>query len=239
METVLKSIRLPETDIANLAFRSYDLKVAFLANWLRPKLISGSYEPLRQSVGDAANVELPLIPDIPRPTLGQLENVVIRACKGNEQRIKMNLAPVRAIRTFVEEVGAEAEYLESLPITLYPGMRYAFWAPMIVVYGGIARIVFLDLRRKGGLSSSGLHMAFSVMHERFRTLDPDLAELRFESWRFADSDSRSVRPIAEWADPIPYDVIVKDVAETYGILNALRSGDSGRATGTDPGPLFR
>jgi hypothetical protein len=239
METVLKSIRLPETDIANLAFRSYDFKVRFLANWLQPKRISGSYEPLRESVGEAVHLELPLIPDLEPTTLDQLENLVIRACKGNAGRIAMNVAPVRAIRRFVDKVRAEAEFLETLPMTLYPGMRYSFWAPMIIRYDGVARIVFLDLRRNNGLSSTGLHVSFSLMHERFRALNPDFSAVRFESWRFANNDTRTVRPIAEWADPISYDEIMRDVAETYDILNALRAGDAGRATGTDDGPLFR
>lgn len=239
METALKSIRLPETDIANLAFRSYDFKVDFLANWLRPKQIKGSYEPLRHSVAEAANVELPLIPDLERTTLEQLEKLVIRACKGNVDRIKMNLAPVRAIRRFVDEQQVEADFLESLPITLHPGMRYEFWAPMIVRYRGAARIVFLDLRRTGGLSPTGCHVAFSIMHERFRALNPDFGAVRFEAWKFANNDARTIRPVVEWAEPIQYDRIVSDVAETYGILHALRAGDPGRATGTDPGPLFR
>ena len=235
----MKSTRLPETDIANLAFRPYDWKVAFLNNWLQPKHIKGTYEPLRHSVPEAANVELPLIPDLERTTLEQLERLVIRACKGHEHRIKMNLAPVRAIRRFVDEQQAEADFLESLPITLYPGMRYEFWTPMIVRYGGVARIVFLDLRRRGGLSQTGCHVTFSIMHERFRNLNPDFDAVRFESWRFADNDARTIRPIMEWAEPIRYDKIINDVAETYRILHALQAGDSGRATGTDPGPLFR
>ena len=123
METALKSIRLPETDIANLAFRSHGYKVDFLNNWLQPKQIKGSYEPLRHSVAEAANVELPLIPGLARTTLEQLEALVLRGCKGNDDRIKMNLAPVRAIRRFVGDQCAEADFLETLPD--YPVPRYA------------------------------------------------------------------------------------------------------------------
>jgi hypothetical protein len=236
---VLRSIRLPETDIANIAFRSPDFKAAFLANWLRPKQIKGSYEPLRRSVGEAANVGLPLLPDIHRTSLEQLEALVIKECKGNSSLVAMNLAPVRAIRTFAQEHEIEADYLEELPIALYPGMRYAFWSPMLVRYKGQTRIVFLDLRRTGGLNELGQRVCFSIMHERFRTLNPDYASVQFEAWRFANNAKRSVRPVAEWCDPIGYNEIVSDVAETYAILNALRSGDTGRATGTDDGPLFR
>lgn len=235
----MKSIRLPETDIANLAFKSYEFKVAFLSAWLRPKQIAGSYEPLRRSVGEAANVSLPLLPDIGATSLEQLERLVIKECKGNAKLIAMNLAPVRAIRQFVSDHGVEAEFLEDLPIALYPGMRYSFWVPMLVRYAGQARIVFFDLRRTGGLSESGLQVCFSIMHDRFRDLNPDFSTVGLESWRFANNAARTIRVVSEWAEPISYDAITADVAETYAILNALRAGDAGRATGTDDGPLFR
>lgn len=238
----MKSIRLPETDIANLAFKSYETKISFLTNWLKPKQIKGSYEPLRRSVGEAANVSLPLLPDIGSSTLAQLEGLVIKECKGNARLISMNLAPVKAIRDFVQKHGAEADFLEELPIVLHHGMRYAFWAPILVRYDGVARIIFFDLRRTGGLDDGGFHVCFSIMHERFRALNPDYETVRFEAWKFSNNASRTIRVVSEWREPISYHSIVSDVAETYAILNMLRSNgaDIGRATGTDDdGPLFR
>jgi hypothetical protein len=239
VETTLRSIRLPETDIANLAFRSADFKIGFLSNWLKPKQIKGSYEPLRRSVGEAANVGLPLLPEIEATSLEQLERLVVKACKGNDDLLNMNLAPVRAIRQFVTDNNAEASFLDDLPVALYPGMRYSFWAPMLIRYGGISRIVFFDLRRTNGLSDSGLRACFSIMHDRFRALNPDYGDVQFESWKFANNTSRKIKAISEWGDLIGYNDIMADVADTYAILSALRSGDAGRATGTDPGPLFR
>ncbi len=236
---VLRSIRLPETEIANLAFKSYDFKVAFLSNWLRPKQIKGSYEPLRKSIGEAVHVGLPLLPDIQPTSLEQLENLVVKECKGNTSLVSMNLAPVRAIRSFVQENDLRADFLEELPIALHPGMRYSFWAPMIVRYGGKSRIVFFDLRRTGGLKEGGLRVCFSIMHERFRALNSDFASVEFESWRFANNVKRSIRVTAEWCEPVSYKDIIADVAETYSILNALRIGTPDSATGTDDGPLLR
>ena len=235
----LKSIRLPETEIANLAFKSYDFKVAFLANWLRPKQIKGSYEPLRRSIGEAANVMLPLLPDLQATSLEQLEKLVERECKGNSDYIAMNMAPVRAIRSFIAENSATTFYLEELPITLFPGMRYAFWAPMLVRYGQETRIVFLDLRRTGGLSDTGCAVCFSVMHERFRVLNPDYADVKLEVWKFANTENRQIRVVEEWCDPLSFGDVTAEIADTYAVLTALRRGDGGRATGTDHGPLFR
>lgn len=208
-------------------------------NWLRPKQIKGSYEPLRRSLGEAANVSLPLLPDIGGTSLEQLERLVIRECKGNSSLVAMNLAPVQAIRCYVQENNIEAEFLDELPIALHPGTRYVFWAPMLVRYNGQARIVFLDLRRTGGLNEGGARVCFSIMHARFRALSQDYASVKFESWKFANNAKRSIRLIQEWAEPIDYNAIASDVAETYAILNSLRAGGMGRATGTDDGPLFR
>jgi hypothetical protein len=238
VETILKSIRLPETEIANLAFKSPDVKMDVLTNWLKPKSVKGSYEPLRRSVGDAANVSLPLLPEMQTTSLDQLERLVEATCKGNSDLIKMNLAPAKAIRKFIIDKSAEATFLYDLPITLHPGMRYSFWSPMLVYYDNDPRIVFLDLRRSGGLSLSGLHVCFSIMHDRFRALSTDYADVRLEAWKFGSDTNRTVKTVNEWADPISYSDIIVDVAETYAILNSLRAGDSGRVTGNDYGPLF-
>lgn len=235
----MKSVRLPETDLANLSFRPVNEKSAFLNNWLRPKAISGSYEPLRHSLGEAASVGLPLFPDIDPTSLAQLDALVVRECKGNQQLVDMNLPPIEAIRVFTQENAAEANYMVDLPMTLVPGMRYSFWAPMIVRYGQRARIPFLDLRRTGFLKQNGLHTCFSIMHERFRALDLDFASVTFEAWRFRNNAARSIQVVEEWAEPISFDSIIEDVAETYRILNSLREITSTRRTGTDDGPLFR
>ena len=233
----LKSIRLPETDLANLAFRDTAFKTKFLMNWLQPKQVKGSYEPVRRSLGEAANVGLPLIPHIEVTTLGQLEQLVIKECRGNPDLVAMNLAPVRAIRDFIDKNDVEADFLQDLPITLYPNMRYSFWSPILIRYAGVARIVFMDMRRTGRLTPSGLHMAFSVVHERFRTLSTEFESVRAEAWRFANTDARKISVVKEWAAPIPFRDIVADTAETYGILNRLRSAQTPK-TGTDDGPLF-
>lgn len=235
----MRSIRLPETDLANLAFDGYDLKVKKLLSWLAPKQIAGSYEPLRRSVGEAASVGLPLVPELERTTLAQLELLVTRECRGNSDKIAMNMPAVRSIRAFVDERSVEAFFLEELPMTLYPGMRYSFWAPILIRYDGKSRIVFMDLRRTNHLSASGTHFCFSVIHERFRVLDPNFAKIGSEVWRFTNNTSRAIRVIQEFTSPIPYEKILADVAETYSILNALRSGRTGSATPPDYGPLFR
>lgn len=240
MEISLRSIRLPETDIANVAFQPYDQKIRFLSNWLKPKNISGSYEPLRRSIGEAVKMTLPLIPDPGATSLEQLEALVVGECKGNSRLIGMNVPPVKAIREFIDYNGVEADFLEELPMALYPGIRYSFWAPILVRYSGKPRVVFLDLRRRGGLSVTGLQVCFSIMNERFRALNPDFSELQFESWRFANNSARTVKVVEEFGELLSFKRIIDDFAETYAILNMLRSGSDDRSTGTDDaGPLFR
>lgn len=236
----MRSIRLPETDIANIAFQPYDQKIRFLSGWLKPKNISGSYEPLRRSIGEAVNLTLPLIPDPGSTSLEQLEALVVKECKGNGKLVGMNVPPVKAIRKFIDDNEVEADFLEELPMALYPGIRYSFWAPILVRYAGKPRVIFMDLRRSGGLSVTGLQVCFSIMHERFRALNPDFSMLKFESWRFANNSARTVKVIEEFGELLSLKQIIDDFAETYSILNMLRSGSDDRSTGTDDaGPLFR
>jgi len=237
MEKTLKSIRLPETELANLAFKARSHKRDFLERWIRPKQIEGSYEPLRKSLGEAASAALPMFPDLQPTSLDQLERLVRRECKGNGKLIDMNLQAVLAIRAFVEQVQAEAEYFVDLPMLLHPGFSYAFWMPLIVRYGGQARVVFLNLRRTTGLTIDGLHFCFSVMNERFRVLDPSYAEVGCEAWMLQNNAMRSIRVVREWAKPIPFELIIADVSETYAVLNDLRRSAMPK-TGTGDGPLF-
>lgn len=86
----MKKRRLPETDIANLAFLPAWQKEKVLEAWIRPRKIVGSYEPFRQSLADALNAQLPLIAaDQSLSDLRHVEDAVIRRCKGDADLVAM------------------------------------------------------------------------------------------------------------------------------------------------------
>jgi hypothetical protein len=239
----MKSRRLPETDIANVAFQPALRKEKVLAQWVKPKAITRSYEPFRQTAGDAVNQQLPLFPSAQIPTPWEkLESLVTAKCRGNSEILEMNLCIARSTHKFALEQSLTAEPISYRPITLSQGQMYDFSLPLLLRYDGGASVVFPDLRRTGRLSNHGCHVTHSVQHQRFRENFPDLAALRLDVWRYKDDEVREIEVIRHGdRDLITYDELVKDFSETYKILNALleeqfharRSSGSG-----DYGPLF-
>lgn len=240
----MKSRRLTETDIANMAFKPRAVKRARLEKLAKPKVIQGSYEPFRRHNGDALNEQYPLLEDDRDPTpLATLEAVVAKACKGDPDLLAMNLAIARATHRYAVANQIEARREDIRRLTLPFGHSYEFGMPMLVMYAD-GRIVtaFPDLRRKEPLTAVGRRMVFSAMHQRWRENYPDFAGIGLETWRYADNDERTIKAIAcEEQDLITYDAIIADVRETYEIWHVvLREIDDRRRGGGegDLGPLF-
>jgi hypothetical protein len=238
----MKSRRLTETDLANMAFQSAAHKRERIISLLKPKVIIGSYEPFRHNAGDALNEQFPFLDEEQDPTpLGKLEEVVMRACRGDATLLKMNLAVVRATHKFAIANNVTAERTEIRPITLAFGHAYNFGMPLILRYNGEAKVVFPDLRRTGGLTSGGRRTVFSAMHQRFRVNYPDYTDLRLEIWQYENNAERQIRSIqGNDLDLVPYDALVADIAESYAILHAVlrEHEDERRRRGGSPGPLF-
>jgi hypothetical protein len=239
----MKSRRLTETDIVNLAFKSADAKRLRLTSLERPKNIIGSYEPFRNHNGDAVNEQYPLLGrDEPETSLETLEEVIAKACKGNRDLLAMNLPVARSTHHYVSNNGIRAIREDVRRLVLPYGHRYEFGMPLLMVYpnGGIAA-VFPDLRRTEPLSSTGRMAAFSMMHHRWRENYPDLHEIDLEVWRYADNDTRSIKRIrcAE-SEIIPYDQMIADARETYEIWHYViaEASEKRKRTESDWGPLF-
>lgn len=240
----MKSRRLTETDIANMAFKPRAMKRKRLEALAKPKIILGSYEPYRRHNGDALNEQYPLLEDDREATpLSMLEAAVAKACKGDADLLAMNLAVARATHRYAVEHEIEARREEVRRLTLPFGHSYDFGMPMILIYAdGRMVAVFPDLRRKEPLTATGRRFVFSAMHQRWRENYPDLLSIGLESWRYADNEIRTVKAIpCEEQDLISYDAIMADAKETYEIWHeVLREGDDRRrgGGGDDLGPLF-
>lgn len=239
----MKSRRLTETDLANLAFKPAKEKALRLTSLEKPKKIIGSYEPFRRHAGDALNEQFRL-PDREEPTtpLSQLESIVERACNGKSDLLAMNLPIARATHRYVVDQGIRALRENVSKIALPFGHVYEFGLPLLMVYPNDRIVaVFPDLRRTQQLSTVGLRMVFSVMHQRWRENNPDLAEIGLEVWRYRNDVKRSV-----FAIPCPeqgllgYDAMIADVRETYEIWHEVLSSaaEIRRRGGADFGPLF-
>jgi hypothetical protein len=239
----MKSRRLTETDLANMAFLPSTVKMKRIESLIGPKIIRGSYEPFRTRVGDAVNEQFPFLEEKHEATsLDTLEEVVCKACKGNVLLLEMNLTVAKATHTFAVERQLSAERFHIRPITLPFGHAYEFGMPLLVRYEGSASAVFPDLRRTNPLTESGRVVVTSWMHQRFRVNYPDLSSLKLEIWRYENNTLRNIRPIRASEDQlIGYDDLVADATESYRILHDLENGLTElrrRSGGGSPGPLF-
>lgn len=240
----MKSRRLTETDLANLAFKPIEAKRLRLTSLERPKQIVGSYEPFRQHNGDALNEQYPMLQEEqPTTPLDKLEGVIRKACKGNPDLIAMNVPIAQATHTYAVAHGIQARREDIRRLTLPFGHAYEFGMPMLFTYN-TGRIVaaFPDLRRTQPLSEVGRRFTFSAMHHRWRENYPDLAEIELESWRYLDDNTRTVRAYCcSEQDLFDYDAIVADVKQTFEVWHqVLEAASHIRRRGEgDAGPLFR
>lgn len=239
----MKSRRLTETDIANLAFKSAGVKRTQLIALERPKRIMGSYEPFRSRNGDAVNQQFRLLGfDQPETPLSMLEAVVAQACKGNPDLLHMNLPIARATHEYAKGNALQAHKEDVRRLILPFGHSYEFGMPLLMAYpDGRMAAVFPDLRRTQALGPVGRRVVFSMMHHRWRENYPDLAFLDLEIWRYHNNVERTVRAVeCTEQDLIPYDDLIADVRQTYDIWHEVLASavETRRRGGNDAGPLF-
>ncbi|WP_296719257.1 hypothetical protein [Erythrobacter sp.] len=239
----MKSRRLTETDIVNLAFKPVETKLARLTNIERPKQIIGSYEPFRRSNADAVNLQLPLIAEAQDATsLEMLEAVVAKACKGNEDLLAMNLPIARSTHSFAMENKIVAFREDVRHLILPFGHAYEFGMPLLMAYpNGKIVAAFPDLRRTDPLTGIGRRTALSFMHQRWKENNPDLSRLGLQIWRYKNTVAREIEVFeCSETDLFTYDEIIADVRQTYEIWHeVLASAAKGRRGETmGPGPLF-
>jgi len=240
----MKSLRLTETDLANMAFKPVETKRLRLGSLERPKKIVGSYEPFRAHNGDAVNEQFPLLDrHEPETPLSALESVIAKACKGNSDLLAMNLPIARATHEHAKVHGLRAVREHIRKLILPYGHSYGFGMPLLMVYpSGRIAAVFPDLRRTQPLSTVAQRFMFSVMHQRWRENYPDLASIDLEIWRYKNDRLRSISVVScAEQDLLPYDTLIADVRQTYDVWHGvLQEASAGRRRGgNDFGPLFR
>lgn len=239
----MKNRRLPETDIANWAFLPFSQKEKALIAWLKPRQAKGSYDPYRLTSGDAVNLQLPLYPSGQVATpWDKLAELVAKKCRGDERLLDMNLPVAKSTHQFALERGLSAEPVDIGALTLEGGFRYDFGPALILRYEGGASVMFPDLRRTGNLSPHGRRVVQSALNQRFRVNYPEYETLSLDIWRYRDNDIRSIEVFSHSGDALyTYEELSRDFAETYAIMNALRSGaevERRKKGGEDFGPLF-
>lgn len=239
----MTSRHLPETEIANLAFQMSAKKLKVIEAWVKPRVITKTYNPFRATYPDAVNKQLSLYPDGQVATpWDKLEALTAAKCGGDLELTEMNVPVARATHTLAIETGMSAEPMMIRGLTMLPGHTYEFGSSLFFRYDDGVSVAFADLRRSGYLTEHGRHVVFSYQHQRFRENYPEFGALRLESWRYKANDDRTIEVYRHDGRKLySYEELAADIEETYRILAHVQSEVAEARRGRKDrgfGPLF-
>jgi hypothetical protein len=113
----------------------------------------------------------------------------------------------------------------------------SYWLPLILVLDERLIITSLDPRRSHGLTSEGRRFAYSMIHEKARVIDPDLAAAELLIFQVVAIDDKRVLR-THFAGELPlmsYEELDTRVSETYAdweVVQAEREQERRRAGGS-------
>jgi hypothetical protein len=238
----LKIRPLPAIDLANIAAlpRADRLPAlrAFKAG--TPRF---SYRLVRGATPDIFNAQSDLLGTIP-PTEFSKIRYRIEANGTSDDEITANVGVAERLYDFAASNGVRAKRHYTAPFQLSSavGTEVSYWLPLILVLDKRLIIPFLDPRRSHGLSNEGRRFAYSMIHEKARVSDPDLADAELLIFRVASVDDKRVLR-THYAGELPlmsYEELDTRVSETYAeweIVQAEREQERRRAGG-GPGSLI-
>jgi hypothetical protein len=219
MGSPVKIRRLPETDLARIAPLSQDAKRRALQQ-VKFGIPPFSWEPIRRTWSDILNVQPEMFGPTAPTSWAQIERLIRqRARPGLEYENNIELAGSlynRAIRDQWRAVSREI-----YPLSLSVGIKVEFWLPLVLIIDDVPLVPFFDPRRSSlRLTEDGRRFAFSVMNERIRLADPDLAEVGLGVFQFdqVQTQGRVLRLRTDEGVPLySFDELDQMVAETYKI----------------------
>lgn len=233
------STRLPETEIANWAFLERSKKIELAERHVRPKVITGTYTPSKKLIPDVLHCHFPLFPDgLERSSWPSVEQRLKRLCKGNKDTFEMNCEILKATAYYAEYHGIKSTKLEALPL-VFGGNSYNFAVPSVVRYRDHVAVVFMDMRRKAGLTVTGRNYVRSALYHQTVSQYPDLADAQIEIWRYQNNSDRTLVATTLATDIIPFDHLIADAQETHEVLAIAKSGmQPDRRAASGGGSLF-
>jgi hypothetical protein len=237
----VKTRRLPEIDLARIAPLPATLKRSALEQH-KAGFPPFDYHPFRSALPDLVNQADMFGPTAPT-SWDRVERQIQRRSRSVEE-FDANCGVARSLHRFAESLGMTARRMEFFPLTLGTGTRVVYWHPVLLLVEGRPTVPFFDPRRSRRLSEQGRRFAFSVMHERIRVGDPDLAEVDLAIFQFdsLDEGARGLRVHrAEGVTLFSFDELNQMVTETYGIWTDVlgeRDEEARRRGRGSRGPLI-
>ncbi|MGR3456047.1 type VI toxin-antitoxin system SocB family DNA replication inhibitor toxin [Pseudooceanicola sp.] len=231
---------LPDIDLARIAPQPTDMKRKSLLA-MRMGHPPFSYRPVRLCFTDIFDVQSDLLGPTGKTPWEVIASKVARLSR-SEKELTANLRVARGLHDFASREGIEGRAFEIYPFPMGAAGKVTYWQPLVLAIDGRPLVPFVEPRSVKGLGPDGRRFAFSIMHERIRVDNPDLAEVRLGIIRFGSPAEDRRAAVLHTADDVslyPLDELQMMVASTYDIWREVceeREFEARRkATGTDGG----
>ncbi len=177
--------RLNDIDLARIAPQVDDMKRRSLEQ-IRDGYPPLSYGPVRRCFPDIFNIqpELDLGRTAPTPW-SVIETNLKKLCKPGDE-FEYNRRVGLGLHDFATSGRVIGRKQVFLPLAMGMGIKVTLWESMVLAIDKQASAIFIEPRRKRGLTAEGRRFAFSMMHERIRAADEDYAEVRLIIVQFGD-----------------------------------------------------
>jgi hypothetical protein len=238
LETELKIRPLPAIDLANIAALPRPDRLPALRAFKAgsPRF---SYRLVRLAAPDIFNAQSDLLGTIP-PTDFEKIRHRIEANGTTPDEIKANIEVAESLHAYAIDklVRAKKHYIAPFQLSGAVGIEVSYWLDLVLSLDGRLIIPFLDPRRSHALTSEGRRFAFSMIQEKARTIDPDLADAELAIFQFtAIGDGRRLLKVhvAGTMTLMTYDELDMRVSETYAdweLVQAERAEERRRAGGS-------
>ena len=183
----MKIRRLNEIDLARFCAITDDDS---LRQELRRYNLGGgawSYDPVRRSIADILNAQIPLFTPIAEPSAEQLQSQITRACNRGAVQAEANWLVGKTLLDYRTKYGWRTVkfLMGSMPLGF--GESASYWSDVVIDDGGSLIIAYFDQRREGGIQNAQQRRIVHSMQNawvRDRHLDlssAKLAVIRFPS----------------------------------------------------------
>ncbi len=234
----MKLPKLSEITLARNAAERETRQRAELARLMGEDGPRWGYEPLTRLIPDVFSLCFPLAgPSKPTP-FHVIERTLTQKCTHQKQRMCL-ISAAETLHKFVRREGITGRYQQFGKMHMGRAAgEVVYWAPMVLNVEGRPTVIFVDPRRSGRLSESGIRFVLSMMNEHVRINDPDYVSVRLAVLQVDYGKGRAAEPFFNFDDNVPLfslSELQSMVDRTYAIWDDLRRGQQTAAlTGTGP-----
>jgi hypothetical protein len=214
---------IPETDLANIAPLPRDQKRRALEALKIVTFVRYSYRPVRLCTLDTFGIDAGPLSAGATTTLPQLLSHIRSLCTRGDEEYLANIRVGEGLFNWAQEKEITGRRLDIYPFALGVADKVTYWSQVVVGIDRRPCIPFIDPRRSPKLTRAGRKFVHSVMHERIRVADPDLADVGLAIIQFENTEKGPRRPVVHLEEEtlFTYDELAEMTRETYVIWHEI------------------